>query len=102
MPDFFPILTTPIAPTEPETNYTGLLVWLSLSPRIDGGILDATASVRARPYRILKNGTIDAAPEKYDRVLNIGSALEAAQTNPALAKVIIAISAALQAYITEL
>lgn len=104
MPDIFPTLPTPEPVVAPDVPYTGLLVWLAFSPRIDGGIVDATASVRARPYRVLSlpdgSTIIDQAPEAYDRVVNIGSALEAAQTNPALAQVIAAIAGALQAYIS--
>lgn len=101
LPNLFPTIKTPIAPAEPDTPYTGLLVWLSFGPRISGSVLDVSVSVRALPYRILKDGTIDQAPERAERILNVGSVAEAAKTDPLLAKAMLTIASALQTYISE-
>lgn len=95
MPDLFPILDTPIPQIAPDVPWTGLLVWLALSPRIDGATLDATASISYLPYRVLRDGTIDQAPEAMKQNYNIGSALEAMQTNPRLGQAIAGIAAIL-------
>lgn len=82
MSTLFPALTTPIAPVEPETPYTGLLVWLAMSPRIIGNTVDATASITYLPYRVLSDGSIDQAPETMRQTYNIGSALETIAAAP--------------------
>lgn len=83
----FPSLSKAIAPVEPETGYTGLLVWFSMAPKLDRGVVDASASIMVRPYRILKDGTIDVAPESMTETYNVGSAAETALLkDPASAK----------------
>jgi hypothetical protein len=102
MSDLFPILGAPIAPIEPNTPYSGLLIWLSIAPKLDQpGIVDANASIMAKPYRILADGTIDIAPESMTKTLHIASAIEAVSggQDAALGGAIAEISATLQTYL---
>jgi hypothetical protein len=78
-----------------------MLVWLAFSPRINGETVDATANVRAVPYKVIPGMGIVEAPEYMHRGLSVGSVLEARDTDPRLAAVIDAISTALQTYISE-
>jgi hypothetical protein len=75
--EVFPVLTVPVPLAEKARNYTGYLVWLSISPRTDNGTLDLTASARVLAYRLLADGTIDAAPERLAKTFNLGSLVEA-------------------------
>jgi hypothetical protein len=75
--DIFPVLTVPVPLAEKTRNYTGYLVWLSISPRTDDGKLDLTASAVVQPYRVLADGTIDPAPDRLKKSFAIGSLVEA-------------------------
>ena len=96
MPGLFP----EIAPVTPDpTPYTGKLVYLSFSPMIrDGKTLDACASIKTLPYRVLADGTIDVAPESMAVHLNVGSIAEAAAKDAKLAAAVTAISQAIKSY----
>jgi hypothetical protein len=80
MPDgsafLFPTMATSVPVPEPETEYTGLLIWLSLSPRIDQGAVDAAMNLTTRPYRILKDGTVDVAPDSLVQTWSVGASAE--------------------------
>ena len=95
MSDIFPVLDTPIDPIS-NAPYTGLLVWMSISPRLDQGVVDATASIAWLPYRVLADGTIDQAPESMRQSMNIGSVSETAAADPAMGQAIGGIAAILQ------
>jgi hypothetical protein len=97
----FPVLGAPIAPVEPTTAYTGLLIWLSIAPKLDQGIVDANASIMAKPYRILADGSIDIAPESMTKTLHVASAVDALSggQDAALGGAIAEISATLQTYL---
>ena len=95
MSDLFPTLTTPIVPD--QTPYTGLLVWLHIDPLVQGTYIDASASLSWLPYRTLANGVIDVAPETMRKHLDIASAIETSQLDPAMGQAIAGISAILQA-----
>jgi len=97
----FPVLPQPIQDPTAGVAYSGMLVWLSFSPRIVGEVVDATANVRAVPYKLIRGHGVVEAPEYMHRSLSVGSVLEAQDTDPRLAAVIGAISDALQTYITE-
>lgn len=99
-PDVFPILPDPVVDPTAALPYAGMLVWLAFGPRIVGGVVDATANVRAVPYKVVPGVGVVEAPEHMHRNLSIGSVLEARDTDPHLAAVIDAISGALQAYIS--
>jgi hypothetical protein len=96
----FPVLPEPIQDPTAGVPYAGMLVWLSFSPRIVGETVDATANVRAVPYKLIRGHGVVEAPEYMHRSLSVGSVLEARDTDPHLARVIDAISGALQAYIS--
>ncbi len=100
-PAVFPVLPEPIQDPTANVPYAGLLVWLAFSPRIIGETVDATANVRAVPYKVIPGMGVVEAPEYMHRSLSVGSVLEARDTDPRLAAVIEAISAALQTYISE-
>lgn len=101
MADLFPILGTPIPPLEPETPYSGLLIWLSMAPKLDHpGIVDANASIMAKPYRILKDGSIDVAPESMTKTLSIGSAIEAVESKSEIGAAVAEIGAILSKYLS--
>jgi hypothetical protein len=74
--DIFPELTTPIPLTQAARHYTGYLVYLSLSPRIDGGTLDMTANAKLLPFRKLADGTIDPAPDHLAKTFSFGSLVD--------------------------
>jgi hypothetical protein len=98
MADLFPILGTPIPTVEPETGYSGLLIWLSIAPKLDKpGIVDANASIMAKPYRMLKDGTIDIAPESMTKSLHVASALDEVERGSELGAAVAQIAAVLQA-----
>jgi hypothetical protein len=99
MADLFPILGQPIPPIEPETPYSGLLIWLSIAPKLDQGVVDANASIMAKPYRILADGSIDIAPESMTKTLHIGSAIEAVESESEIGAAVAEIGATLQRYL---
>lgn len=99
-PDVFPVLPEPVSDPAAALPYDGMLVWLAFGPRIVGDVVDATANVRAVPYKLVRGIGVVQAPEYMHRNLSIGSVLEARDTDPQLARVIDAIAAALQAYIS--
>lgn len=79
MPDI-PI-EKPIPIPSPRDGYDRVMVWLAVSPRHVGGGVDYTVAIRARPYRVLEDGTIDEAPERMDRSVAIGSVDEEIATS---------------------
>jgi hypothetical protein len=95
----FPTLGTPIPPIEPTTPYSGLLIWLSIAPKLDQGVVDANASIMAKPYRILADGSIDVAPESMTKTMHVASALAEVDNASALGAAVAEISATLQTYL---
>lgn len=64
---------------EPETPYCGYLIWLTLAPNmsaIESGKMDFVLCWTSQPYRVLKDGTIDVAPDSYRRNRANGSLSE--------------------------
>ena len=93
-PMLFPVLATPILPD--QTPYTGLLVWLSITPKVDATSLDASADISWLPYRVLANGMIDTAPETMRQRMTVASANQTAIDDPMMGQAIAAISGILQ------
>lgn len=99
----FPVLDSPLPVAAPDVPYVGLLVWIAVAPKLDAGLVDATASIVVKPYRILKDGTIDTAPEAMWRTLNVASVDEALETGTdlELAAAIGQMAAVLQTYLAK-
>lgn len=97
MSELFPTLGTPIPTIEPTTPYSGLLIWLSIAPKLDAGVVDANASIMAKPYRILADGSIDIAPESMTRTLHVASALAEVESASDMGAAVAQIAAVLQA-----
>jgi hypothetical protein len=74
--DLFPIFDAPRPISEAATGWRGHLVWLSLAPRIDGGVVDLNASAVVRPFRVLADGSIEVSPERIHKSFAFGSLLE--------------------------
>ncbi len=56
----------PIPVADANVPYTGKLVWMDISPRVTDCAIDATATIRTKPYRILSTGKIETAPDSWD------------------------------------
>jgi hypothetical protein len=102
--ELFPVLIKPQPITEPNRPFTGLFVWLAMSPRTDSGRADAAMSLTVQPYRHLADGTIDAAPESMKRAISVGSVLDLKADlhgDPALLAALDAILSALKTYLAN-
>ena len=99
MPGLFPEIT-PIPVPDADVPYTGKLVWLSIVPRVEGGSPDATATIRTKPFRVLSNGNIDAAPDSMDVTLHFPSVVQASQSDPRVAKSVGMIVQAVREYLS--
>jgi hypothetical protein len=100
--ELFPVLIKPQPIAEPDRPFTGLFVWLAMAPRTDFGRADASMSLTVQPYRHLKDGTIDAAPEGMKRSISVGSVLDLKADlhgDTALLAALDAILAALKTYL---
>jgi hypothetical protein len=102
--DIFPVLLKPQPTIEADVPYTGLFVYLSMAPRVDAGRADATISMLVRPYRRLKDGTLDEAPRSMERGINIGSVLDLKadlQGDPSLLEAVDSILQALKKHLAN-
>lgn len=89
----------PIPLADADVPYTGKLVWMDISPRLVDNALDATATIRTRPYRILASGQIEMAPDSMDVVAHFPSVAQAMTSDPRVAKAIGMIAQAVQEYV---
>ena len=80
----FPVLSKPIPIIEADNSYQYYAVWFSASPRFDEGKTDMVLCAQLKPYRILKDGALDFAPEALTKTVNVGSldAVKQADTVP--------------------
>lgn len=74
--ELFPIAATAMSVKEPETAYGEEMFWFSMSPRVEGATVDACFSLLVKPFRRLKDGTIEVAPESMHRSYAVGGASE--------------------------
>lgn len=89
----------PVIP-EPENSYDKSLVALSLSPRItDDHDIEAVMTLRAMPYRVLADGSIDPCPGR-EYVEQVNAVFAQAATDPVLAQAAFGLMQIIQDYLT--
>lgn len=74
--ELFPIAARVISVKDPEITYNEELYWFSMSPRVEGATIDACFSLLVKPFRRLKDGSIEIAPESMHRSYSVGGASE--------------------------
>jgi hypothetical protein len=67
-------LAEPVEIVDADVPYDSALVNLSMSNRVGiDGTVSASLAMSLRPYRTLKDGTVEIAPANYERTLSMES-----------------------------
>jgi hypothetical protein len=94
-----PITISPKSVAFPEIPYDKSLVYLNISPIVQGAEIEAAMNLRVVPYRILPDGMVDVA-EAMAYNESVGQAFAQSATDPALAAAAGVIFSAIQAFLT--
>lgn len=88
-------LATAIEIEEPESAYNKVAISLSLSP--DNTYTDTTVNLQLKPYRLLKDGSIDFSPDSK----NVGILIAKASENPDSQQLVTSILEAIELYVNK-
>lgn len=92
--------TNPTTIPHPEIPYDKYLVYLSMSPIIQGSEIEGAMNLTLKRYRVLPSGAIDVN-DSLTVMEAVGDCYARAQTDPVLAAAMGAILPAIQQFITD-
>lgn len=92
-----PFTINPTTVENPEIPFDKALIYLAISPIIQGGDIEGALSVRVVPYRKINN-KIETREDKAISI-NSGSVFADSAVDPVLAQAVTTISTALQTYL---
>ena len=90
----------PIAIPDATVPYTGANITMGISTSVVNGQIQCTASMRAVPYRILSDGTIDEAKDQETITFVYPDVFTSVGTDSDLALAFGTIEAAIQTFLT--